>query len=243
MSFSTLRGVIRRRVLVNYRVDPQVMARHLPAPFRPRLQNGYAIAGICFIRLEELRPAWLPRFCGWSSENAAHRVAVEWDDASSVTRAGVFIPRRDTNSRLNQCAGGRLFPGEHHLARFEVDDASSRLDIGVRSRDGTVSVAFRAYESSFHSETTCFRRLADASAFFQGGKVGYSATRHAGRFDGMELHIDKWQALPLSVEHVASSFFDDEARFPKGAAAFDHALLMRDVPHEWRRVGEMKAGA
>jgi hypothetical protein len=220
-------------------VDPQVMARQLPAPFRPRLQHGYAIAGICLIRLEELRPAWLPRFCGWSSENAAHRIAVEWDEPSGATRQGVFIPRRDTDSRLNQCAGGRLFPGEHHLADFEIDDANSRLGIQMRSRDGTASVTFRAYESSFHSDTECFRRLVEASAFFQGGNVGYSVTSDPGRFDGMELHIDKWQVLPLSVEHASSSFFEDETRFPKGTATFDHALLMRDVPHEWRKVPEM----
>jgi hypothetical protein len=240
MSLSNLHGVIRRRVLVNYRVDPQVMSRHLPAPFRPRLQSGHAIAGICLIRLEALRPAWLPRFCGWSSENAAHRVAVEWEDPSGATQTGVFIPRRDTNSRLNHCAGGRLFPGEHHLADFDVNDASSRLGIRMRSRDGRVSVDFRAYESSFHSDTVCFRRLADASAFFQGGNVSYSATSDPARLDGMELHLEKWQVLPLSVEYVASSYFDDEAHFPKGTATFDHALLMRDVPHEWRRLGEMK---
>ena len=53
-------GLIKRRLLVNYRVDPKVMQRFLPKPFRPKLQNGQSIAGICLIRLEQIRPAGLP---------------------------------------------------------------------------------------------------------------------------------------------------------------------------------------
>jgi hypothetical protein len=74
------------------------MKRALPAPFRPKLHRGYAIAGICLIRLERIRPVVFPSFCGISSENAAHRMAVLWDEPSGGSREGVFIPRRDTDS-------------------------------------------------------------------------------------------------------------------------------------------------
>jgi hypothetical protein len=43
-----------------------------------------------------------------------------------------------------------------------------------------------------------------------------------------------WRVEPLAVEHVESSWFEDAARFPAGSVAFDSALLMRDVAHEWR---------
>lgn len=100
MRLPIINGLIRRRLLVNFRVNEGVMSRFLPPPFRPKLHNGYAIAGICLIRLEQIRPNWLPSFCGLSSENAAHRIAVLWDDPSGETREGVFVPRRDTGSRL-----------------------------------------------------------------------------------------------------------------------------------------------
>src|SRR5687768_9574793 len=108
----TLEGVIRRRVLVNVRVDPEVMRRHLPTPFRPKLLAGEAVAGICLIRLEGVRPRFFPFPVGIASENAAHRVAVEWEDDDGRAREGVYIPRRDSDSRVNRLAGGRLFPGE-----------------------------------------------------------------------------------------------------------------------------------
>ena len=60
MQLPIVQGVIARRLLVNYRVRPDVIARLLPAPFRPKLVGGMALTGICLIRLEEIRPRHLP---------------------------------------------------------------------------------------------------------------------------------------------------------------------------------------
>jgi hypothetical protein len=46
---------IARRLLVNYRVDPEVVAAQLPAPFRPQTVSGWAVGGVCFIALRHLR--------------------------------------------------------------------------------------------------------------------------------------------------------------------------------------------
>src|SRR2546423_12753150 len=100
MRIPAVRGVIDRRLLINYRVDPAVLATLLPAPFRPKLVGGAGMVGICLIRLKQLRPAFLPPWLGVSSENAAHRAAVEWDEDGRV-REGVYVRRRDTNSRFN----------------------------------------------------------------------------------------------------------------------------------------------
>jgi hypothetical protein len=72
MRLPVIEGVIRRRILVNFRVDPQVIQNILPSRFRPKLHKGQAIAGICLIRLEDIRPKMLPQIVGLSSENAAY---------------------------------------------------------------------------------------------------------------------------------------------------------------------------
>src|SRR5258706_4102422 len=114
MKLPFIRGIIDRRILANYLVDPDTLARILPAPFRPKLMEGFGVAGICLIRLKQIRPRGFPQFMGISSENAAHRIAVEWEDEQGATREGVFIPRRDSSSRLNVLAGGRIVAGGHH---------------------------------------------------------------------------------------------------------------------------------
>src|SRR5476651_2639127 len=80
MRIPVIRGIIDRRILVNYRVEPDILARLLPRRFRPKLVNGSGMAGVCLIRLKHIRPRFLPSFLGISSENAAHRIAVEWDE-------------------------------------------------------------------------------------------------------------------------------------------------------------------
>jgi hypothetical protein len=60
MRLPQIAGRIERRLLVNYRVDPEAVARVLPEPFRPQLVGDVAIAGICLIRLRAMRPARYP---------------------------------------------------------------------------------------------------------------------------------------------------------------------------------------
>ena len=239
MRLPVIKGLIRRRLLVNFRVDAEVMGRYLPPPFRPKLHRGYAIAGICLILLEQIRPGWLPGFCGISSENAAHRIAVVWGEPSGTTREGVFIPRRDTGSWLNHFAGGRVFPGEHHLADFDVTDDGSLVTMDIRARDGGMALQLRAREHDSLPGTSCFESLAESSAFFEGGGVGYSVTRDCCRLDGVRLQTESWQVRPLAVEHVESSFFADESFFPAGRVSFDHALIMRDTRHQWHGEPDM----
>jgi hypothetical protein len=78
-----------------------------------------------------------------------------------------------------------------------------------------------------------FGTLESASAFFEAGSLGYSATPEPTRFQGLELRCQRWHVEPLEVEEVRSSFFDDPALFPPGSIALDCALLMRGIDHEW----------
>lgn len=222
-------GVIRRRILVNYRVDPSVIGSMLPSSFRPKLVRRQAIGGICLIRLESIRPAGLPSTIGLASENAAHRVAVEWDDVDGV-RSGVFIFRRDTNSLASHWAGGRIFSGEHHLARFTVDDRLDSIDFAMESEGA--SVRLRARTSIGLPPGSIFESTEEASEFLKSGSVGFSRLPE-GRLECVRLDVARWQVDPLDVDDIHSSYFDDELRFPRGSVAYDSAFLMRDVVHEW----------
>jgi len=240
MRLPNVHGVIRRRLLVNYRLDPAVAQRQLPGAFRPKLQNGYAVAGICLIRLENIRPKRFPALLGISSENAAHRFAVTWDDASGA-HEGVYIPRRDSDSLVNHLAGGRLFPGEHQRAAFTVTDDGSRIDLAMSSADEAVQVRVSGEVASRLPAGSIFASVDEASSFFEGGSLGYSATRDGRKLDGIVLRTRTWRVDPLAVDAVTSSYFADESLFPAGSAVFDCALVMRNIAHEWESAAEMYA--
>ena len=232
LQMPAVRGVIERRMLVNFRCDPDVLGRIVPAPFRPKLVHGWGMAGICLIRLGRIHPAFLPALGGLASENAAHRIAVEWDDEGE-TRAGVFIPRRDTDSLLNRLAGGRIFPGVHHAAHFRVWETGERFKLEMRSDDGAAFVRVLAHVAAQLPGHSVFRSVAEASDFFRGGALGWSARPAHHEFDGLELRCNEWRVEPLAVERVESSFFSDRKLFAPGSAVFDSALLMRGIEHEW----------
>lgn len=239
MNIPVIQGLIRRRLLVNYRADPDLVQRLLPSRLRPKLHDGQALVGICLIRLEQIRPRMLPSIVGLHSENAAHRFAVEWEDERSVTRQGVFVTRRDTNLWLNHLAGGRIFPGEHHLARFDVTDGRDDISLAMRSRDGEMAIDVSGQASGDWPRESVFKSLDDASAFYEHGSLGYSVSRNANRLDGLILKTHEWRVQPLKIRSVGSSYFDDANRFPPGSITFDHALLMRNVPHEWHSAAQL----
>jgi hypothetical protein len=232
MKLPVIQGVIRRRILANFRVEPQVMQQQLPSRFRPKLHHGYAVAGICLIRLEHIRPRFVPESIGLNSENAAHRVAVLWDE-DGVTREGVFISRRDTNSRLNHLLGGRIFPGEHHQASFSVSESESEISLSLESTDATVVVKLEGNTANALPSTSIFSSLAEASTFFEGGSLGYSVTHDPNRLDGLNLKTKEWHVEPLEIRTIYSSYFSAKDKFPEGSIDFDHALIMKNVAHEW----------
>lgn len=229
MKIPIIKGIIDRRILINYQVDKEVLEAYLPAPFRPMLVNGKGIAGICLIRLKEVRPKGLPGFLGISSENGAHRFAVSWEEGGKM-REGVFIPRRDTSSLLNSWAGGRIFPGEHHLAEFSINEGGGSYEVGFKSKDKTF-LSIVAEEKEVWNQDSVFRDISHASEFFKNGSLGYSTCKNG--FDGLELKTYTWKASALEVEKVTSSFFEDERIFPRGSIKFDNALLMKNIEHEW----------
>lgn len=238
MRIPKIKGVIERRILINYQVDQKVLSNFLPKPFVPKLVNGKGIAGICLIRLKEIRPAGFPKQIGISSENGAHRIAVQWVENGQL-KEGVFIPRRDTSSRLNSLAGGTIFPGVHHLAKFTVEETEDNYDVSFVSDDET-TLSISATETTEWNTDSVFEDLECVSSFFEQGSIGFSPEKKSGAFDGLELKTYNWKVSLLHVNHVQSSFFQNHNIFPEGSVKFDNALLMKEIEHEWIGLKKIK---
>jgi hypothetical protein len=237
-----IEGLIRRRILVNFRVDPEVLRPIVPEAFSIKTVNGYGMVGICLIRLERVRPKSLSRRVGLASDNVAYRVAVQWE-SDGQTQDGVFIPRRDTSSTLQHRLGGRIFPGEYHHSDLAAQDRGGAITITCRSTDGGGDVDLVARETDRFPGSSVFDSLDAASAFFEQGAIGYSSTSDPGRLDGLLLHSKTWKVSPLVVDRVESTFFNDHDRFPAGSVTFDNALIMRNIAHEWQAMPVMRPSA
>lgn len=241
MMLGPLDSVIERRLLVNYRIDPAWLTALLPSPFRPQLQRGFAVGGVCLLRLGGLRPSGMPRVLGITTENMAHRFAVEWDDEGG-TRSGVFVPRRHTSSRLAAWAGGRMFPGRYDHACFAVDERGPVLRIEVSSADRKIHVVAAVHECD-EIGGGLFVSLPEALSFFENGSLGYSPMASTDRLAGVRLATKSFTGRALSIEQMSSSVFDDIDRFPKGTCVLDSAIVMRDLSARWMSAREQEPGA
>jgi hypothetical protein len=194
------------------------------------------IGGVCMIRFSALRPRFAPAFLGIDSENAAHRIAVEWE-MNGKNFEGVYIPKRNTASSFNFYAGGRFFPGIFQKSFFQVEEDGNRYKVDIFSESHREKVvSFDGQSSKSLSAGSIFPNLEEVSVFFAKGSIGYSLSRDESHLQGMELRLLEWQIEPMKITNAFAQLFEDREKFPIGTAELDSAMLMKNLKHEWHRI-------
>lgn len=218
-----VRAQLRRRLLISYRVDPVAAASLLPDGFRPQIVDGSAIAGICVLGLESIRPSWAQRRWGLHSENAAHRMAVEWDGPDGPER-GVFIFERHSSAWHPVLFGGRLFPGVHRKARFRIEETGDRYGVAMTAAGTDLEADVEVVDEW---SSGVFASMEEASDFYRAGRVGWSLAHDGRTVEPVALTTEAWKVEAGRVHTLRSSFFD---QLPEGSAEFDSVVVMRDLP-------------
>lgn len=126
--------------------------------------------------------------------------------------------------------------GVHHRSTFNVEDQNGEIAMRVLTKDlNELLVDFDAEETGEGEfpQDSIFSSVKESSDFFESGCVGYSSRPDSCKLDGLLLKVENWRVSSLKVSRVRSSYFDDQIIFPERSIHFDHALLMRDILHEW----------
>ena len=141
-------------------------------------------------------------------------------------------------------AQGRLADAEREYreAMKAAPDDSGRYRVALDSDDKHTHLLVEGQVAPTLPASSVFCSLAEASAFFEHGSLGYSVTARPDILDGLELRSLRWQVQPLAIETAESSFFMDRTVFPVGSVELDCALLMRGIDHEWHGRGTLEAG-
>ena len=236
MELPVLNGIIDRRILINYRIKPEVVKSLLPPHVEPLVINGYASGGICLLRLKSIGVKYSPSFLRITSENAAHRFLITYRKDDQIIK-GVYIPRRDTDSKLNVLLAGKLFSWPHYPAIFQVEEGNDRYSVNMKSRDGKTELKVDAELDHNFPTNSMFDSIEHASSCFQSCPVGVSPSTNPKRFKTIQLKTRTWNVKPLQVRSLKSSFFEDQFIFPNNTIEFDNALLMERIEHEWLSEG------
>jgi len=234
-------GVIERRLLVAYRLDPVVAQQVLPPPFRARQINGYAVAGIALARLGRLRPAGLPSVRTLTRETTTHGVAVEWESARAL-HTGVYILHRDRGAPTAVAPAaiprGRLGRRLHPVPEFTVDERADGLRVAYASRDRAVRVEVDVSLGSSLDASALFPDVPTAARFFDldGAGAGWGPTVR-----GLRLTAEDRSLGAAHILTARSSIFADASLFPPGSVHVDSGLLLRNVAVAWAPVERVRA--
>lgn len=145
---------IRHCLLVNHRVEPDVLAAVLPEPLVPAVHLGQAWVTVVVVRLEKMRPAGLPPAVGVTDDQLLFRAMVELDGRRgahflrSEARSGAVAAVASTVSSFNYHRSSvRLAVGADRIGlvprrRGAVADAVASFDIGAASTELPASSSF-----------------------------------------------------------------------------------------------------
>ena len=168
---------IERRLLVNYRIDPEVVERHLPAPFvRSLCRDGRSA--------ECVHPPWkaVDRITPRQQLASQPRMSPTALPLNGMTTAGTQVGVYHSEARhqlSDHGSGWGSGLSRYHGWLVRGPRAGSELRLGVESRDGTVGLSVTASENQvlggelFTSSSRPLTSSAEArSAFRPAGHPG-----------------------------------------------------------------------
>jgi uncharacterized protein YqjF (DUF2071 family) len=101
-------------VSLNYAVDPERLARLLPAPVEPEVHRGSAWVQVLMSSLRDMRPQGLVPLLGVCFYQASYRAAVRYRDAQGEWRRGGYFVRSETNDPVMRRVGNALTEFKFH---------------------------------------------------------------------------------------------------------------------------------
>ncbi|MEW6073307.1 MAG: hypothetical protein AB1726_12045 [Planctomycetota bacterium] len=210
------------RLLLLYRLDPAAAQALLPPSCQPVLERGFAIAGLCYTRLDTAKSRWLPRR-GSPSEHLAVRLAVEFAGKRRSER-GTWILRRQTSSWIEARCGDKLLRREYERAEFALgeDPLDIALDVTCGGRE---ELHLRAHAADL-LPGSLFTGPRHVEEFLAATETARPPDVFAPEADELDLRAGTAAVEPLAVLEARSAFFAAPERFPAGAAELDCSVRL-----------------
>ena len=125
-------GRLDECLLLAYRVEAGAVRGLLPPGLELVTHGGNAFWNVVACRVERMRPAGLPAFCGLSYNHVAYRLYVR---AASSTTDGLYFVRSDADSRLIPATGNVMTDFRFHSSAITLSSERSRVSCTVRGCD------------------------------------------------------------------------------------------------------------
>jgi uncharacterized protein YqjF (DUF2071 family) len=226
--------IFRECYLVNFAVEPEILAQVLPDGFGPAVHNGKGFVSLVIAITEEMRPAGLPRLFGLDYNQVVYRAVVEHQG-----QRGFYYLRSDADSRLI-CLAGNWFS----FFQFEQADISYRAQDEVRhfnleAQNGDKNI-FASYDLASKSEkmpaASCFATLEEGKSFLVEIFEAFGYDPLSERTYIIKVKRGPWDIAVIEDRRAYYPYMANSPFFPPGSAELDSVFYVRDLPYFWYRL-------
>ena len=217
--------------LVNFAVSPSALARMLPSHLEPELYRDRAYVSIVIARMENMRPAFLPRFCGVTYHQVVYRAVVRCGADRGVT----FL-RSDADSTPMVAAGNAMTFFRFHRAKISWIESSRSLRVSVAPTahaDAGINATFEPSRTSLLPRSSRFPDLATAQEFLSELYVAYGDQRHDGRVESVRITRSPWESKVVPDQGGAYDAMTSGRLFSPDEASLDSVFLVRNLHYVW----------
>ena len=233
-------GILEETVLLNFRTDAEVLRKLLPAPFEPRLVDGYGLVGILLFRMRDLACETQRGLPSPPSEHVLYRVAVSWEQGMRRFH-GMYVLRHEVNTRLPLPQRRRgLFPMAGSPIRWHRLPWKESFEWTLRSRRG-LRLQVGASLGRRWPAGSVFESMDEASHFFSQERAAVAPRFQKAIFANTHFLPLSWSAKPLYVHQLETDFSQMENLFPRDRMFFDSGMIWQQMPCRWQAGQEIVA--
>jgi uncharacterized protein DUF2071 len=237
-----VRTVFRRCLLVNFAVEPSLLAGALPPSIEPDVHKGRAFLSVVVGQMERMRPAGVPRALGITYNQIVYRAVVRCSG-----ERGVHFLRSDADSRMMSAFGNLMsfFRFHRSLIAFRSHDGVLDLDVTTSSRiPGDIHATFTVgAPSSTLPGTSAFSTVEEAKHWLVELFVAFDRTPGSANIDLVRIRRGEWDVRVVEDLRGDYGFMTAGAPFTPETARLDSIFLVGDVPYYWHRLEKTPARA
>lgn len=229
-------------LVLTYALPREILAPLLPPGLELDAYEDFGFVAIALVQTRDLRPAFLPRFCGQNFFLSGYRIFSKFTTQQGRHLRGLRILRSDTNKPLMAFFGNILTHYNYHLADVKFLATERTLEVSVRTRDATADLIVRAELSTQPAslpEGSPFPDMETARSF--AGPLPFTFDYEAATHSMIVIKgvRKKWNPQPVKV-HVEKCTFFEHPEFQNCAPVLANAFYISDIAYRWE-VGRVEA--
>jgi len=234
----TMTGRVVDCVQLTYRTPAETVRGMLPAGLELITRGPWAFWNVMCCRVERLRPAGVPGFCGLTYHHVAYRLMVQAMNHRAEVVRGLYFTRSDVDARVVSMLGARLTDLRPQPATISLDcdDCGVRYAVGsTRYAQGEL-VLDLAHAPARLAPDSCFPTTEDARRFCRYTPSGLAVIEQDGhrmlRTTRVERDEHAWCETPLTVRRAELGYFD--AIEQTGHVKLEWACRLGAMDYRWQ---------